>query len=136
MAARSAKTKLVLNITSFLLQIFLNVVFYALIVMFILKIGTLAYEFSYQIYGAVAVDEAPGNERVVEIRKGESTMNIASKLELNKLVKNKYTFYIRAKLSDSVILPGTYTLNSAMPYNDIFNIITKQETAEDTESSD
>lgn len=134
MATQSARTKLVLNITSFLLQIFLNIVFYALIIMFIMKAGTLAFEFSYQIYGAVAVDEEPGIERVVEIQKGESTMNIASKLELNKLVKNKYSFYLRAKLSDSVILPGTYTLNSAMPYNDIFNIITKQDTGDEKSS--
>lgn len=104
--------------------------------MAILKLSTEAYEFTYQIYGAVAVEEAPGAYREVAIDKGESTMNIASKLELNKLVKNKYSFYLRAKLSNSIILPGTYTLNSSMTYNEIFDIITNQDTNKEDGNSD
>lgn len=126
MAAKSAKTKILLNITSFVLHILLNVVFYILVVLLVARLSTIAYNFSYQLYGNVAVEESPGRDITIQIKKGESTMAIAKKLEYNKLVLNQYSFYIRAKLTTTKqpILPGKYTLNTSMNYEKILKIIT------------
>ena len=58
------------------------------------------------------------------IGKGESTMEVAKILDTKKLIKNKYSFYLRAKLTKQNILPGTYKVSSDMDYDQIFKVIT------------
>lgn len=120
-------SKLFLNVTLFLLYILLNVIFYVVVVMVAKKLCTSAYDYGYQIFGNVSVTEAPGNDVQIQIMEGESSMEIAKKLEANLLVTNRYTFYIRTKLTigkENPILPGTYKLNTSMCYDDILSIIT------------
>lgn len=116
-----------LNVTLFLLYILLNVIFYVVVVMVAKKLCTSAYDYGYQIFGNVSVTEAPGNDVQIQILEGESSMEIAKKLEANLLVTNRYTFYIRTKLTigkENPILPGTYKLNTSMCYDEILSIIT------------
>ena len=134
MAKRSVKTKVALKVTNGVLHILLNVLFYCIVAVVIIKACTITYDFSYQLFGDVAVSEAPGIERQIVVDQHESTMSVASKLELYKLIVNKYSFYVRAKLTNEVIKPGTYIINSAMSYDEIFDVITG-ETEEDSESS-
>ena len=132
MAKRSVKTKVVLRITNGLLHIMLNAVFYCIVVFIIVKACSAAYDFSYQLFGDVRVDKTNPIERRLVIEKDESTMSVASKLELYKIIDNKYAFYVRAKLTDENILPGTYVVKSDMNYDMIFEVITtenKQTTA-------
>lgn len=127
MASKSAKTKFILNIISFVLHILLNIIFYAIVILVIVRFSTVAYNFAYQIYGNVAVDESPGRDVTVQIKKGESTMALARKLEYSRVILNKDSFYIRAKLSidkNQPILPGTYLLNTSMNYEQIIAVIT------------
>lgn len=126
MANRSVKTKVALRITNSLLHILLNVVFYCIVVFVIIKACGLAYDFSYQLFGDVRVDETNPIERQIVIEKDESTMSVASKLELYKIIDNKYSFYVRAKLTDEKILPGTYVVSSNMNYDMIFDVITTE----------
>ena len=102
MAAKSngnTKTaKLLLNMSGGLLQLLANVAFYVLVIIFVVRAAQYSYDFAYQVFGDVAIEEAPGTEIEVTILKGETTMNVASKLELNKVIVNKYSFYLKAKL--------------------------------------
>jgi UPF0755 protein len=61
-------------------------------------------------------------------------MNVASKLEVNKVIVNKYSFYVKAKLKKYVIMPGIYTVNTSMTYDEIFSIITVP-SSEETEEA-
>jgi UPF0755 protein len=70
------------------------------------------------------MDEAPGREIIFQINKGESKMDIAKKLELNQAIKNKYSFYLKTKLQEYVIMPGTYIINSSMTYDEILSVVT------------
>lgn len=124
MAKRSTQTKIALKITHGVIHMMLNLLFYCVVVLIMIKACTMAYNFSYQLFGNVTVSEAPGIERQIVVEKNESTMSVASKLELYKLIENKYSFYVRAKLTGEVIKPGTYVVNSAMNYDEIFDIIT------------
>lgn len=119
------KSKVALRVTNNVLHVMLNVVFYALVVFFIVRASVVGYNFSYQIFGDVSLEKAPGTEKVIEISQGESTMNVASKLERNQLIVDKNSFYLRAKLADETIMPGTYTINSSMNYEQIFEVISK-----------
>jgi UPF0755 protein len=127
MGTTSTKTKTFLTILKSILQLFLNIIFYVLVVLAIMELSTQAFHFSYQVFGNVITEEAPGRDIDVSIQKGESTSSIARKLALQKLVVNQYSFFLRAKLTTSSkkpILPGSYVLNTSMNYDDILEIIT------------
>lgn len=124
MATRSTAVKLTLKITSFIVRMLMNIFFYILVVVLIINVSKYAYTFTYQLYGPDTVDEAPGREIIFQINKGESKMDIATKLELNRAIKNKYSFYLKTKLQEYVIMPGTYIINSSMTYNEILAVVT------------
>lgn len=134
MAAVSKNTKRTMRTIGGVIQIILNVLFYVLAIIVIMRFSTAAYELSYQVFGNVTVQEAPGVDKVITIEEGTSTMSIAAMLEEEGLVVNKYSFLIRTKItiSDShPIMPGSYTLNTSMPYETIIEIITGMEVEED-----
>lgn len=118
-----------LNFTSFMLQMFVTVLFYVIVVLLVSNLSSTAYDFCYEIYGTVTVDKAPGRDVTVVIEDGESTMNVAKKLELNKIIVNDTTFYLRTKLSEKTIFPGTYILNTSMSYEEILDVIADYDTA-------
>jgi UPF0755 protein len=143
MANKSTTMKLTLKITSFIFRLLLNIMFYILIVIAIVNASKFAFEFTYQLYGPVTVDPiGSGKPIIFQIKKGESSMDIASKLEVNHAIKNKYSFYLKTKFQESVIMPGTYEISSDMTYTQILAVITdysasiiKDEEVNDTEGS-
>ncbi len=122
-------TGLALNFTSFMLQMFVTVLFYVVVVLIVSNLSSTAYDFCYEIYGTVTVEKAPGRDVTIVIEDGESTMNVAKKLELNRVIVNDMTFYLRTKLSEKTIFPGTYILNTSMSYEEILDVIADYETA-------
>ncbi len=127
--------RVLLNFALGILTIGIAIIFYAVVVYGIKKAAGYSYDFSYQLFGNVSVEAAPGRDVKVTILKGESSMNIASKLEDAKLVTNKYSFYVKLKLKDYEIMPGTFILNTSMTYNDILAIITDYSKSIDAETT-
>lgn len=121
---KATSTNLILKISGGIVRLFLNILFYVIVAMLIIRVGTFAYEFTYEVFGSVTVDAEPGREKDFQILKGESTMEIANKLETSKLIVNKYSFYLKTKLKNYDIMPGTFVLNSSMDYDEILEIIT------------
>ena len=122
-------TKTILNVIKAVLSIFLTVIFYMLVILAVSFLCRKTYNFVYQIFGDVTVQEAPGTDVTFVIEDGDGTFDIAKRLEYSKLIVNRYSFYIRARLSTSgegekPILPGTYSLNTSMTYGEILSIIT------------
>ncbi|MFT4145488.1 MAG: hypothetical protein QM644_13620 [Mobilitalea sp.] len=125
MANNSTSMKITLKISSFIFRLLLNIAFYILLVIMIVNFSRTAYNFTYQLYGNATVDPVgSGKEIIFQIKKGEKTMDIATKLELYNAIENKYSFYLKTKLQEYNIMPGTYQLSSDMTYTQILNIIT------------
>ena len=133
MTSKPTSAQLVLKITSFILRTLVNILFYTIVIILLTRASKITYDFCYQIFGQVTASEEPGRDIEIQISKGESTMNVASKLELNRIIVNKYSFYVKAKLKKHTLMPGTYTLNTSMTYDEIFEVITVP-SAEDTET--
>ncbi len=134
MTAVSKDTKRKMKQLGGIIQIILNVLFYVVVIIVIMRFSTAAYELSYQIFGNVTVSKAPGVDKEIIIEQGDSTVRIATMLEEKGLIVNKYSFLIRAKISVSdrhPIIPGTYELNTSMSYETILEIITRAEAKED-----
>ena len=133
MAGKNQGTKVVLSLTSTILHLMLTILFYIVVVIVVVKGSRLAYQYSYQVFGSVSVTEGAGKDYGLKIAEGESTMNIAAKLEQNGIIANRFTFYLRAKLTKQNILPGTYTVNSSMDYDAIFKVIASGGKTEESE---
>jgi len=124
MASSSTLFKVTFRITSFILRLILNLIFFGFVIFIVIYGSKTAFNFTYQLYGPVTVDPKPGREVYIEIGKGESTMDVAKKLELYRVITNKYAFYLKAKLQNEVIMPGKYRVYSSMTYDEIFDVIT------------
>lgn len=124
MASSSTSLRITLKISSFVLRLLLNIIFFVLVIIFVIYGSRKAFDFTYQLYGPVSVDQEPGKVIPIKINKGEATMDIASKLELKRVIVDKYSFYFKTKLQNKVIMPGTYMVNSSMTYDEVLDIIT------------
>lgn len=138
----SRAIRVLLNLAVGVLTIGIAVIFYAVVAYGIKEAGSYSYDFAYQLFGDVSVEAAPGHDVKVTIMKGESSMNIASKLEDAKVVTNRYSFYLKLKLKEYDIMPGTFILNTSMSYDDVLAVITDygqsidaETTVEDTEQT-
>ncbi|MCR5330355.1 MAG: endolytic transglycosylase MltG [Lachnospiraceae bacterium] len=150
----SKVARLLLNMSVVILTIGIAIIFYVAVAYGIRRAANYSYDFAYQIFGDVAVEAAPGRDVKVTIMKGESTMNIASKLQDAKVIVNKYSFFVKLKLmelgkkdndpetSKYDVMPGTYILNTSMSYNEVLDIISdysksieQETTVEDVEST-
>ena len=128
---RSSGRRVLLRMTGGFLSICLNIIIYAVIIFFLIKAIHKTYDFAYRIFGDVSVEEEPGRTVKIQILKGESTMNVATKLETQKLIPDRYSFFIKVQLGNLgsgkdkyEIKGGTYELNTSMNYDEILNIIT------------
>lgn len=133
MAGTSVQSRRILKGIMATIQVLVNIIVYTVLILAIAKIAFWTYHFSYQIYGNVTVESAPGRDVTVEIEEQEGTMEIASDLYEKETVIDKYSFFIRMKLTTGKkrpILPGTYTLNTSMTYEEILDILTKEVSAE------
>lgn len=124
MATNTTSAKLTLKVANLILRLLLNALFYIIVIILTVNVSRAAFDFTYQLYGPVIAEAHPGTDVFFEIKQGEKTMDIASKLELKMLIKNKYSFYLKTKLEKSNIIPGTYALNTSMTYGEILAIIT------------
>lgn len=127
MSSRASKQSIWFRGAKFSLHVMFNIFLYGLLVWGMIFFTKEAYEFSYQIFGNVAVAEEPGTDVMITIRRGDTTKEIAELLEYKRVIANRNSFFIRAKLmvnDTDPILPGVYKLNTSMNYGEIIETIT------------
>ena len=124
MAQKSDGVKIAIDIGGFILHLLLNIIFYAVVIFAIYKVGITAREFCFQVFGNYTMDAAPGINAEITIEDGASTMEVAAALEQYRLIPNRYSFYLKVQLLGYKILAGTYILNTSMTYDEILGQIT------------
>lgn len=124
MAQKSSATKILMDIVGFILHLLLNIIFYAIVIFAIYKVGITAKDFCFQVFGDTTMDAEPGINVEIVIKEGASTMEVASALEMQRVIPNRYSFYLKVQLMKHKILAGKYILNTAMTYDEILDQIT------------
>ena len=124
MAQKNDGAKIAMDIVGFILHLLLNIIFYAIVIFAIYKVGITARDFCYQVFGAYTMDAPPGINAEITIDDGASTMDVAAALEQYRLIPNRYSFYLKVQLMGHKILAGTYILNTSMTYDEILDQIT------------
>jgi len=122
---KSNTSKIVLKMTGSILQIMVNVIVYTLLILLIVRAGGQAYTFAYRIFGSVSMDTI-GMNVTIQVEENEPDMNVASKLQLNKVIPDKYSFYVKMKLAKAELQPGEFVVNTAMDYDEILAVLTTE----------
>lgn len=122
-----------LNVLSGVLQTVVVIIFYLLVIVGVKNGVTAAYQFSYEIFGNVSAEAAPGRNVEVVIGTTDSK-KVAKLLQEKGVIANEYSFLLREKLSKTKshpIEPGVYVLNTSMNYEEILNVLTNTEVEEE-----
>ena len=102
------------SFTQILLSFSLRILFLIFLLFLLLQGVKLAYSYGHGLLYEHAMEKEPGREIELEIKQGDSSSDIAKKLEKLGLIDNEEAFVLKAKLYHSSLLPGTYSLSTAM----------------------
>ena len=89
-------SRIILNIVNGALSILIMV----LVVFVILRAGNIAYDLGYRIFTEPPLEEAPGRDKPVKIKKGMTALELGSLLEEKRLVDSGLLFAIQLQISD------------------------------------
>lgn len=110
-----------------------HIMLYLLLVAGVYFFSWRGYHFCENIFGVVQAAEVPGQDFSFQVKSGDNFAVVAERLEREGIIKDKYSFYIRARLMDSrriVLRSGKYILNNSMTYEQIINRLTVSEGTE------
>lgn len=110
------------------LVLLLNAIFYVVVVLAAVETCKITYSFANEVFGDVVAQPPPGVNKTFVIAEADDPLTIAKNLEQAGIVPNAYSFYIRLRLSQSdksIIVAGSYELNTSMTYKEILEKIVK-----------
>lgn len=110
------------------LILLLNAIFYVVVVFGAVEACKISYSFANEVFGDVVAQPPPGVNKTFVIAEADDPLTIAKNLEQAGIVPNAYSFYIRLRLSQSdksIIVAGSYELNTSMTYKEILEKIVK-----------
>ncbi len=117
--------------TGFTGSLLINVV----IVFFIIKVFSYAFNFTYTVFGDVA--KSPGSREavVIEIPADSSILEIGQALEDGEIIDDKYAFFAKVKIKGygDKIKSGKFGLSASMNYDEILEIICDLDDGEEEE---
>lgn len=117
-------SKLIISMGGGMVRLALDILLYLFLIFAAVYSCKYAYNFCYQVFGSASVtDEANAYSMSITIYDGESTLDIAKRLEGYELIPNKYSFVVKSRLDKVAIKPGTFILSSDMDYDEILDII-------------
>lgn len=102
-----------------------------------MKVSFVAYDFGYRVFTESAIDEEPGKYVEVTIEDTMGAKEIGSLLEEKGLVRDANLFWLQYKLSaySGEIVPGTYTLSTAMTPREMMILMAENYGVEGNEST-
>lgn len=106
-----------------------KIVLSAAVIIIVFKLAVGAYDFGFNLFADIPVDEGEGRTVSVVISENQDTMDIAKMLEGKGLIRDAKMFYIQEKLSDykDQIASGTYELNTAMSIEEMLVVLCDNE---------
>lgn len=108
----------------------------AAVIIIIFKLAIGAYDFGFNLFADIPIDEGYGRTVNVVISDSQDAMDVGKMLEEKGLVRDAKMFYIQEKLSDykDQMVAGSYELNTAMSIEDMLVVLCgNEETTEEAE---
>lgn len=124
--------KLIRSFSSGIVRLALDIVLYLFLVIALISTCKYVYNFCYQVFGSASVTSSSDAVSMsVTFYEGESTLQIAERLEGYGLILDKYSFVTKSRLDKITIKPGTFILSSDMDYDEILSVISDISQAKD-----
>ena len=114
------------SFTEILLSFSLRILFLIGLLYLILQGVKIAYGYGHGLLYERAMEKEPGREITLEIKQGESAGEIADELKRLGLIDNTQAFVLKAKLYHTSLLPGSYTLSTAMTQLQMLDFIAEE----------
>lgn len=116
------------------IETIIKVIVIAVVVMFVFRTATTAYEFGYKVFADEPVSVSGGRTITVGIAENASVKDIAKMLEEKGLIRDSKLFIVQELLSayHGEILPGIYDLSTSMSAEEMLAVMSTP--AEETEA--
>ncbi len=114
------------SFTEILLSFSWRILFLIGLLYLILQGVKIAYGYGHGLLYERAMEKEPGREIALEIKQGESAGEIADKLKGLGLIDNTQAFVLKTKLYHTSLLPGSYTLSTAMTQLQMLDFIAEE----------
>ena len=97
MKKKKMKTERVIrDFSNGITRLLIDILFYTLVILAVIKFSQYGYNFCYQLFGSVAVDkEGEGKEVEFFIQAGDSTKEVASKLKREGIIIDRFSFEVQ-----------------------------------------
>ena len=108
-------------------------------VMFVYRLGTMAYAYGERLFGEPPMTTAPGNEVSFTIEASDDVRTVGEKLQDAGLIRDAALFQIQERLlgTKNGLQPGTYTLNTAQTPEEMIQLMSTVRAGEgETEQED
>lgn len=121
---------------------FIKIAFSIMVILFVVygavNLCRVGYDYGYRLFTEPAMEEAPGEDVLVQVKSDMSDKDIADMLRNKGLIRDSNLFYIQMKLSSYAekIKPGVYTLNTSMEPKELMaGMVPPEEETQDTEEA-
>lgn len=107
------------------------------VVYYVYKAASIAYDYGYRIFAEGPVSEAPGFDVSITITSDKDVKDIGELMESRGLIKDANLFFLQELLSEyhGKIQPGVYTLNTSMTVEEMLEIMAAEEESTSEEAA-
>ena len=128
---RRVEFPIAMNIKSLagtVIEIIIKIAILAVLVMFIFKWVTKAYDFGYKVFADEPVSANNGRTITVSVPEGATVENVADMLQEKGLIEDSQLFKIQELLSayHGMIKPGMYDLSTGMTAAEMLKIMSSE----------
>ena len=112
--------------TQILMSVSVRFLFLVFLLFLILQGVQVAYRYGHGLMYDHAMEASPGREITLDIQEGESWKEVGENAKSLGFIQNAQAFALKAKLYHSKLLPGKYTLSTAMTQVEMLDSITEE----------
>ena len=115
----------------------IKIVALVLIVMFVIRIATAAYDYGFRVFAEEPVETGEGRTISVSIGGSDSAKEVGEMLQEKGLIRDANLFRIQELLSEhhGKIQPGIYDLKTTMTAQEMLAVIAVEPEEEDSEDT-
>lgn len=113
-------------------QLIIKAIVFAFIIVYVLRISTVAYDYGYRVFAETPVSLGEGRTISVYIENGDSAKEVGEMLQEKGLIRDARLFRIQELLSENrgKIKPGIYDLSTSMTAQEMLAVISPEEEEE------
>lgn len=127
-------TQQINKVTGVVIRTSFRVIVTFLIVMIFYWGITSAYQFGLDVFSKKTMTSEPGIKVTVVIREGDSALSVGKELEKKGLIHSAYAFAFQKYFYDMELVPGSYTLDTAMTVKEALQALQGEEPETEEES--